>query len=225
MLQDAGAERQRLTELYGQKWDGELLELAADAGDLTEMAQQVLRDEMRKRGLGVPVPGQPVMQRAVEPGIEEPEFGGEIFRAPATQGEDEGGDTEPAHEYTWKTLLCECETREQVWELMEQLRRAGIESWSQSRGLTYPRVLVAADQLEQAQTIAAQPIPQDIIAEWQAASSAQEEAPEEFELPKCPACGAGDPVLTGVDPSNTWLCEACGKEWRDATDAEPADGN
>jgi hypothetical protein len=103
MLQDAGAERQRLTELYGQKWDGELLELAADAGDLTEMAQQVLRDEMRKRGLGVPVPGQPVMQRAVEPGIEEPEFGGEIFRAPATQGEDEGGDTEPAHEYTWKT--------------------------------------------------------------------------------------------------------------------------
>ena len=51
MRQDAGEERQRLTAVYAEKYDGELLELAADSGNLTEIAQQVLRDEMQKRGL------------------------------------------------------------------------------------------------------------------------------------------------------------------------------
>ena len=35
----------------------------------------------------------------------------------------------------------------------------------------------------------------------------------EFEAPKCPKCGAEDPVLESVEPTNTWLCEACGKRW------------
>jgi hypothetical protein len=44
-------EWQRLTELYREMGDGELEALDADKADLTEVAQQVLRDEMRKRGL------------------------------------------------------------------------------------------------------------------------------------------------------------------------------
>jgi uncharacterized Zn finger protein len=35
----------------------------------------------------------------------------------------------------------------------------------------------------------------------------------EFVLPKCPKCGAEDPVLEGADPVNTWRCETCGKLW------------
>jgi uncharacterized protein (DUF983 family) len=38
----------------------------------------------------------------------------------------------------------------------------------------------------------------------------------EYELPVCPKCGAGDPVLEGVDPFNSWLCEACGNEWTES---------
>ena len=75
-------------------------------------------------------------------------------------------------------------------------------------------MLVAADQLEQARAIAAQPIPQEIIEE------SKTEVPE-FELPVCPKCGAADPVLEGVDPVNTWRCEACGYEWTEpAADVE-----
>jgi hypothetical protein len=40
-----------LTTLYGKMGDLEIRELAANLGDLTEMAQQVLRDEMKKRGM------------------------------------------------------------------------------------------------------------------------------------------------------------------------------
>src|SRR5580693_8203518 len=45
---------QRLTEHYREISDEELRELAADFADLTEAAQQVLRNEMRNRGLGDP---------------------------------------------------------------------------------------------------------------------------------------------------------------------------
>ncbi len=211
MFQDIGAERQRLADLYAQKWDGELLELAAEIGDLTEMAQQALRDEMRKRGLGEA--GAPAKAK-IEEHIAEQEDG-----------------AERPIEFTWKTLLCECETQQQAEQLAEALRRAGIESWIQGPGarsrtgtmdVTYPRVMVAADQLEHAQEVAARPIPQDILDTTKEDETSE---PDVFELPACPACGTGDPVLTGVDPVNTWLCEACGKEWRDATEAESAEGN
>ena len=46
---DPMAEWTRLTQLYGEMGDLELREL--DPRDLTEVAQQVLRDELRKRGL------------------------------------------------------------------------------------------------------------------------------------------------------------------------------
>ena len=79
-------------------------------------------------------------------------------------------------------------------------------------GLGYPRVLVAADQLDQARAIAAQPIPQEIVEEE------KEEVPE-FVEPKCPKCGSDDVVLEGVDPENTWRCEQCYEQW---TETSPA---
>jgi hypothetical protein len=127
---------------------------------------------------------------------------------------DEDGDEEhPAHAFTWKTPLCECDEREQAWQIREVLRRAGIESWietptSYAISLSGPRVVVAADQLDQAREIAARPIPQDIVDE------SKMKIPE-YELPSCPRCGAADPVLESVDPVNTWACEACGAGWSD----------
>ncbi len=41
----------------------------------------------------------------------------------------------------------------------------------------------------------------------------------EFDLPVCPNCGAGDPALEDVDPVNSWICESCGKQWKES----PAD--
>ena len=45
-------EWRRLTEHYREMSDGELYELADDFGNLTDTAQQVLRSEMKSRGLG-----------------------------------------------------------------------------------------------------------------------------------------------------------------------------
>ena len=203
MKVDPIEEWRRLTELYRQMGDLELRELAVRPEDLTEVAQQVLRDEMRTRRLDERTPGR--------------RPNGFSAKAVATRDEDEtsssAADQEDSGlqtEFTWKTLLCECELREQALQLAAALNQAGVESWVQGGtsqyGLPFSRVLVAADELDHAREVAARPIPQQIIDE-------SKEPIAEFELPVCPACGAEDPVLGAVEPFNTWLCEACGKEW------------
>jgi hypothetical protein len=194
METEMAREAQRLTEHYSQMYDEELLNLAADAASLTEIAQQVLSAEIRKRGLR-----------------DKPEQADPDSSPAAEIGEDD----KPAHQYTWKTLLCECDEREQAWQMYEALKRAGIESWiERPYSKFYVRdfqVLVAADQLDQAREIAARPIPQDIVDE------SKLKVPE-FEPPTCPHCGAADPVLESVDPCNAWVCEACGSQWTESAE-------
>lgn len=59
MFDSPDNEWRRLTEHYAGMYDEELLDLARDYKNLTEMAQQVLRDEMKKRGLGDPAAPRP----------------------------------------------------------------------------------------------------------------------------------------------------------------------
>ncbi|MFZ0746999.1 MAG: hypothetical protein WAM85_21530 [Terracidiphilus sp.] len=200
---------QRLSDLYREMGDEELRELDENLGDLTEVAQQVLRDEMRKRRLDEPHAAENVEENA---GHREDLESGPAVRAP--EAADAIADSDLGHEYTWKTLLCECDNHAKAWQISETLKRAGIESWLEGPQSTFqfdgnsPRVLVAADQLEQARGIAARPIPQEIIDQSEA------DVPE-FELPVCPRCGAADPALESVDPVNTWRCETCQKLWTD----------
>jgi len=234
MQADPIDEWQRLTAHYRELSDDELRELAADFNDLTESAQQALRAEMTSRGLGPEkaraapesprlVSNAPEVWRndsalsvfdsilgptALAFGSRQPEL---VPDAPNSSDDDAG-----PHEYTWKTVLCECDTNEQARELSAALLQARIESWVQQArefGRRYPCVLVAADQLDQARAIAARPIPPEIIAESEAAIP-------EFDAPSCPKCGASDPVLEGVDPVNSWKCEQCGKEWTDPATPE-----
>jgi ribosomal protein L37AE/L43A len=211
MLIDAAAEEwRRLTEQYRAMSDDQLRELAADFSDLTETAQQVLRSEMSSRGLGTPeaitasTNAVPVSSNARAKIIDVDEDSG-------TSDDDADGDTSGSHNYTWKTLLCECEEWKQAWQLGEALRRAGVDNWLQRPrefGLQDARVWVAADQLERARTIADRPIPQDIVDE-------SNQPITEFRTPKCPKCGAEDPTLEAAEPTNTWLCEECGATWTD----------
>jgi ribosomal protein L37AE/L43A len=231
---DPVQEWQRLTAEYRQKSTEELYELADDYADLTEPAQQVLRSEMRSRGLDDPESARsapaphwaqkdptqaplPLSNAPSDP-VDDIAFG--AFGAVAPQPVPDTPDTSESeadgpHEYTWKTPLCECETPEQAQQLVEALRKAGIDGWVDGAGsrsrysmssLDYPRVLVAADQLDQARVIAAQPIPQEIV------EDEKEEVPE-FVEPKCPKCGSDDVVLEGVNPENTWRCEQCDEQW------------
>jgi hypothetical protein len=212
-------EWQRLTRLYAEKTDEELLELSAAFADLTESAQQVLRDELRKRRLPEPVasqqkPDRP-MYRPWSP------IATSLSQQPGGSAED---DASIVHEYTWKTLLCECPDQQHAWQISEMLKQASIESWIEAPAgdldLTGPRVLVAADQLDQARAIAERPIPQDIIDQ----SKAQR---DDFTPPVCPKCRASDPALLGVEPVNTWRCDICGAQWTDSfafdgTEVKPA---
>jgi ribosomal protein L37AE/L43A len=218
---DPMQEWQRLTTLYREMGDVELRELAMQFADLTEQAQQVLRDELKKRNLPDPLaPTKPVSVFGERSERKIPED----WNSP--QPEDEDSHDGALKEFTWKTLLCHCETTEQAWQLAQALRRAGIDAWAENPdgrgGVVLPRVVVGADQLEEARVIASRPIPQDLL------EDSKTEVPE-YEVPACPKCGEPDPILEGSDPVNTWLCEACGAQWSDpAGDSEalqPADEN
>lgn len=198
-------EWRRLTKLYGEMYDGQLLELAASLNDLTEMGKTVLRDELRKRGLGDPMaPGWSAEQKMM---IDEHER--EALEAAEA---DAAGQPDTYTEYSWKVEVGGFDSREEAIQRNEQLRRAGVESWlraSADQG-SY-RLLVAADQVEEARAVFETPIPQDIIDE------SRIEIPE-YAPPVCPSCGAADPVLLSADPTNSWECEACGNEWSEPID-------
>jgi hypothetical protein len=203
---DAFSESLRLAEEYRTKSDGELRELGADFEDLTEPAQQALRSEMHSRGLGDS--GSPKARVKSSTSASD----GPVPDATEDEANGTGAD------YTWKTSLCECNSYKEAWCIHAVLAQAGIESWIERQGSRNPepwagefmtgelQVLVAADQLERAQDVAAKPIPQEII------DLSNEKTPD-YETPKCPRCGAADPVLEGVDPENTWHCEQCDSQW------------
>ena len=213
-------EWQRLTALYGEMGDIEIRELAAGINDLTETAQQILRDELKRRGIAV----KPLMQN-----LRSSESNSVGVHWDAREDSDQMPDTdapeEGALEYTWKAGLCRCDSMDEAAQRCKMLRRAGIESWVQRPGARFVvpwidelgvgdiQINVAADQLEEARAIAAQPIPQDIIDEMK-----DEESIPAYELPACPKCGDEDPTLESADPSNTWLCESCGNTWTESID-------
>jgi len=218
MQSDPMEEWRRLTALYGEMGDVEIRELTDQINDLTPNAQQVLRDEIKKRGLNDR--GSAEVRPAVAP-REHPES--RIHWEPASymyefsELPDENGGP---REYTWKTELRLCDSAQEAWQVGKMLERAGIDSWIQGpnnrAGLDGSRLMVAADQLEQARAVAARPIPQDIIDE----SKELDEAPL-YENPRCPKCRAADPTLESVEPSNNWLCESCGYGWSDPVIDDP----
>ncbi len=219
MRLDPMVEWQRLSKHYRSLGDDELRELVADSSDLTETARQVLNDEMKRRGLK-----QQVAQTAAAHSTGTIYEGGrdgdtDFYPAEPARGEDDEGLSDGSVEYTWKTPLCECDTEEQVQELIETLRRAGIDAWVRRQRGRASLLSVAADQLDQARAIAAQPIPAEIVDEVRRDS---DEGPQDFAMPSCPKCGASDPFLAGVNPVNRWRCGACGEEWVEADSESPA---
>ena len=222
MQNDAGEEWTRLTRLYAEKSDEELLALAAEFGNLTEIAQGVLRDEMRKRRMEPTKRGGRASEGTSEnreqgEREQEPTFGAWGRKNSAREGRL-GGTDESDPSIPW-VYLCECDSSDQLNQLAEVLRQAGIDS--RVEGIPYRsvasfetcRLTVRADQLDDARTIIARPIPQDIVDELK-------QPVEDFRPPTCPKCGASDPLLEGVEPTNTWCCENCGARWSDAVPVE-----
>ena len=70
MAQNPEQERHRLMDVYSRMADGELQEIAKDEASLTDVARQVLHDEMARRGLDHLPPDR---DRSQDEAAEEPE--------------------------------------------------------------------------------------------------------------------------------------------------------
>jgi hypothetical protein len=218
MQTDPVEEWRRLSALYGEMGDIEIEELAAQINDLTPTAQDILRDELKKRGISAERQGARIQVPSFEDDAEV-HWHQEYDRAadPDLNSAEESN----ALDYTWKVALCRCRSLDEAAARSEMLRRAGIDSWIQRPGARFVvpwlelgvgdiQINVGADQLEQAKVILERPIPQDIIDQLN-----EEAAAPQYEIPTCPKCGAPDPTLESVEPSNNWLCESCEHTWSD----------
>jgi hypothetical protein len=218
MQQDPMEEWRRLTTLYSEMGDLEISELVDQINDLTPNAQQILRDELKKRGIlaQTNAPRVPVPLRENSAAVHWHKEQDTAADPDVDPSEEDG-----SFDYTWKVALCRCESLDEAAARSEMLRRAGIDSWIQRPGARFVvpwlelgvgdiQIDVAADQLEAARAVIAQPIPQDVIDLIKEANSTAT-----YEIPRCPKCKAEDPTLESVEPSNNWLCESCGYTWSD----------
>jgi hypothetical protein len=83
---------------------------------------------------------------------------------------------------------------------------------SEISAIDTPRLIVAPDDANAAQRI--------LTSARLIASEVGAESADPFVEPTCPNCGAPDPLLESVEPTNQWRCEACDHLW---SDSEPAD--
>lgn len=209
MAETPDQERHRLSELYAHMSDGELREIADDAVDLTDIARQVLGEEIGKRGLDI-----------------------RLAESPAVT----------AFESRDMVTLRQFRDLPQALLAKGLLDSAGIEcrlvdenmirmNWFISGVLGGIRLQVSRDDLEEAETLLSEPIPEGFDIEGLG----------KYQQPQCPHCGSFDIAHhAGLDERfalpalwfaaipipirrNQWKCQSCGAKWRDSQleEAEP----
>jgi hypothetical protein len=176
-----------LTQLYGSLGDEELQNLAVTFNDLTDPAQKALKAEFARRSLTLPSPTAS-QSETLQNGADSPLQG---FAANAPE--------DCTFEFT---------ELEEAYIAQSVLRSAGIESvvpTSELGAIDTPRLVVAPADAHTAELILSRPTH---------TGSGDDEAG--FVEPVCPQCGAPDPLLESVEPTNQWRCEACNHLWGDA---------
>jgi hypothetical protein len=194
MIGDA-AQYQELVTLYGSYGDEELIELGRGIGDLTETAQEALKGELTRRGLKIASAGEQVKARVLT--------------------DEDLQDMRTYAELAPAECIFDFEDERAASAAYYALMGAGIEAIvvsptgakSDNRG---PRVVVTPKDAERAATLLSEPSADKLKAEV-------EEAPAEFALPLCPACGGEETLLESVDPVNEWRCDDCGHTWLEET--------
>jgi hypothetical protein len=196
MIGDA-EQYQELTALYGSYGDGELVELGHGMADLTEMAQEVLKGELKRRGLAIAPAAAPVEARVLTD-EDVSDMRSYAAFAPAECIFEFEDDRRASAAYYALTMAD-----------IEAIVLSGQSTRSDVRG---PRVVVTPKDAERAATILSRPL------EGELRPVADEVA--EFALPRCPACGGEETLLESADPVNRWRCDDCGEVWLE--DAAPS---
>lgn len=221
-------ERQRLAAFYAGQLDGELEKVAGEAYELSDLAREVLKSELEKRGLSVefaehaPVPAK----KALEPGDPQEEDAAE---ANSTQQELPMLDSE-ARDGELVTIR---KFRDLPEALLAKgsLESAGIEcaliddnmvrlDWLISNLLGGIKLQVKAEDSDVAEEMLRQPIPEHL----------EVSGVGEYEQPRCPKCGSLDINFRELNPSaylsmalnvpipfqrRAWRCHSCKVEWED----------
>jgi hypothetical protein len=200
-MNDQASEYLQLSKRYSAMYDEELLQLACDFNDLTDVAQQALRDELKLRKLSIPQPGaQPI--------------------APVHDGANVEVSTEWDMAPDGDILLGKFSSAEEAAISYWALELAGIHSRvvTPTGGPSLPprRLQVAPEDAARAQHVLAQPISAEVMEQYESAKESGD-----FQSPDCPRCGTPDPLLESADPVNEWFCESCGHQWKD----QPASPN
>jgi len=196
MIGDA-VQYQELVTLYGSYGDGELVELGRGMADLTEMAQEALKGELKRRGLKLAPTAEPAEVR-VFTDEELSDMRSYAALAPAEctfEFEDERGASAAYYALTAADI--------------EAIVLSGQSAKGDVRG---PRVVVTPKDAERAAAILSQPVADEL--------RPVADEPEEFDLPRCPACGGEETLLESADPVNQWRCDDCGNVWLE--DAVPS---
>ena len=190
MIGDA-AQYNELVTLYGDYSDDELVELGRGIADLTEMAQEVLKGELARRGLKIRPAGESLVARVLtDEDLQDMRVYAEV--APAECIFDFDDERSAAAAY---------------YALAAQRIDAIVVSPGGTKADYHgPRVVVTPKDAERAAAILSEPSTDKLTAE-------KEEVPEEFAMPHCPSCGGVETLLESVDPVNQWRCDDCGHTW------------
>jgi hypothetical protein len=224
--QDPDQERRRLTEFYAGQLDGELEKVAAQAYELTELAREVLRAEVSRRGLDVIFVEQP-------PTITPKQLEAKPGDPPPAQPAKEEPEPEDDH-FELRTLITLRQFRDLPEALLAKscLNSAGIEcmllddnlvrlDWFWSNLVGGVKLKVEPSDAESAMEILNQSIPEkiDVVGIG------------EYEQPHCPNCQSLDVTFRELNRPvsyatvwlnlpipvhrKAWRCHSCNVQWED----------
>jgi hypothetical protein len=203
-------EGRRLADFYSRQLDGELLKLAGQASELTEVAREVLREEIERRGLK-------------EEGV-------------GTRAQSEASANNDVHLASLVTIK---RFRDLPEALLAKgsLESAGIATllvdenmirmdWFISNLLGGVKLQVAPEDAEEATAILNEPIPERLDLEGM----------EEYEQPSCPNCKSLDVNFEELNKllayggawagvpmpihRKGWKCHSCGNQWQKTGDGK-----
>ncbi len=202
---DSERERQRLAELYAGMSDGELEAIAEDSAELTDVARDVLKRELARRAVDVPVQ---------EPGV--PSDG-------------------PADSAAKLVTVDQFRDLPEALLAKATLESAGIDcflsnanmvrlDWWYSNVVGGIRLNVREEDAEAATQLLTAPIPETF----------EVAGVGEYRQPQCPNCQSVDVSFHGLNrpisyatmaigvpipvSSKDWECHSCGQWWQDDTD-------
>jgi len=220
---DPQQERQRLTDYYSRQLDGRLEKVAREAYELTDVAREVLRAELKRRSLAVDLTEERPAIAKLQPEPGDP--------PPPSSPPDDEAESEEALDYRKMVVIRKFRDLPEALLAKGSLDSAGIAcvlvdenivrlDWFLSNLMGGVKLLVAPEDAEEADDVLKQPTPEHL------------EVPGvgDYEQPHCPKCGSLDINFREIDPSayvamfvslpipfhrRAWRCHSCNVEWED----------